>query len=327
MSSSSADVERRRPLPILPTANRPDAPPPGGTAVVLAAHGTRDPEGAREALAFADALGARLEPGVPLIPCFLELTDPSILDTLGQLADSGAREVVVAPLMLFGAAHVKNDIPAALTVARARHPGLTIRYGAPLGVQPEMLDILDERVAAVEAAAPPCPRERTAVLLVERGSSDPDANAQVFHLARLFWEGRDFGWVEACFIGITRPSLAEGIARCAALGAERVIVLPYFLFTGVLVRRITQTVADLASAHPGLDLRVAEHLGVHSRLLDLAARRVTEAAAGAVTMSCDRCVYRVPLVGFGHRVRSPQRSDHAHGLREHGVSHQHGHGP
>jgi sirohydrochlorin cobaltochelatase len=227
--------------------------------------------------------------------------------------------------MLFGANHVKSDIPAALAVARARHPALTIRYGAPLGVQPEMLEVIDERIAALETAAPPFPREETAILLVERGSSDPDANAEVYQLGRMLWEGRGFGWVEPCFIGITRPSLEEGIARCLTLGARRVLVLPYFLFTGVLVRRISRIVADVAARHPSIDFRVAEHLGCHPRLLDLVIRRIEEASCGAVAMSCDRCKWRVPLVGFAHQVGRPQRSDAAHGLREAGPAAAHTH--
>jgi len=317
------------------------SPPPAPTTLLIG-HGTRDAEGAREALAFAarlaDRLAARHGPGRaggPVVPCFLELTDPPILPTIARCVEAGAREIVALPLMLFGANHVKSDIPAALAVARARHPDLTIRYGAPLGVQPELLEVLDQRIAAVDAAAPPTQadgesaaprlaREQTAILLVERGSSDPDANAQVYQLGRMLWEGRSFGWVEPCFIGITRPSLEEGLARCLALGARRVLVLPYFLFTGVLVHRIGRIVADVAAAHPSIDFRVAEHLGCHPRLLDLVVRRIEEAGQGAVAMSCDRCKWRVPLAGFEAQVGRPQTSDGAHGLREAGPT-QHGH--
>ncbi|MCC7369049.1 MAG: sirohydrochlorin chelatase [Chloroflexi bacterium] len=288
-------------------------------AVVLAAHGTRDPAGAAEARAFAAALAARLGPTLPLWPAFLELTDPPILDTLARLAEAGVRETVVLPLMLFGAGHVKNDVPAALAVARERHPTLTLRYGAPLGVQPELLRVLDERIAAVEEAVGPFPRERTGIVLVERGSSDPDANAQVYHLARMLWEGRAFGWVEPCFVGITRPTLQEGIARCVTLGAERVIVLPYFLFTGVLVRRIGEMVAEVMSGLPHVELLVADHLGAHPEILGLAERRIGEALAGSVAMRCDCCVYRTPLIGFEQMTGREQTSDPAHGLREGGA--------
>lgn len=304
---------------------------PAHATTLLIGHGTRDAEGAQEALAFAarvaDHLAERRGPGWPVVPCFLELSDPPILPTIARCIEDGAREIVALPLMLFGATHVKSDIPAALAVARARHPSLALRYGAPLGVQPELLEVVDERIAAVESTAPPISRDETAILLVERGSSDPDANARVYQLGRMIWEGRGFGWVEPCFIGITRPSLEEGIARCLTLGARRVLVLPYFLFTGVLVRRINRIVAEVAARHPSVDFRVAAHLGCHPRLLDLVVRRVEEAHGGAVRMSCDRCKYRVPLVGYQEQVGRPQTSDGAHGLREAGSAADHDHCP
>jgi len=303
------------------------------TTILLIGHGSRDPEGADQHREVAALLDARFGPARPVVPCFLELADPSILDAIDACARAGTWEIVALPFMLFAANHVKSDVPAAIIAARARHPDVAIRYGAPLDAQPEMLAALDGRIAAVERLDPSfgCAeaavgRAETAILLVERGSSDPDANARVYQLARLLWEGRGFGWVEPCFIGITRPTLDEGMARCVALGARRVIVAPYFLFTGVLVRRIARMVGDLRAVYPRVRIEVAEHLGAHPSILDLAAWRIEEASAGEVRMSCDRCKWRVPLVGFEQRVGQPQTSDRAHGLREGGtMGHDHRH--
>src|SRR5215218_5328240 len=63
--------------------SRPDRP-----TVLLTAHGTRDQDGASEARAFAERLAERLGPNLPLVPCFLELTDPPILDTITRLAQA-----------------------------------------------------------------------------------------------------------------------------------------------------------------------------------------------------------------------------------------------
>lgn len=293
-----------------PTPTDDTANPP----VLLIGHGTRDAEGADECRALAADVQARLGERT-VAPCFLELAQPSILDAIARCADAGQRRIVAVPCFLFGAGHVKNDLPAAFDAARARDRALDIHYGAPLGVQPEMLGAVDDRIAALDQSLPPRPRGETAILLVERGSSDPDANAQVHQLARLFWEGRDWGWVEPCFVGITRPSLEEGLARCAALGARRVLVMPYFLFTGVLVRRIRRAVDAFRERFSDLDVEVAEHLGRHPAVVDLLARRVAETEAGRVCMGCDRCKYRVALAGFEHQVGQPQLSDRDHGLR------------
>ncbi len=287
--------------------------------VLLMGHGTRDPEGADEYRALAADVQARLGDDRNVVPCFLELSPPSILDALTTAYSQGARQMVAVPCFLFGAGHVKNDLPTALQAARDRHLDLTVQYGAPLGVQPEMLAAADARIAEAEAllseSSPPLPREQTAILLVERGSNDPDSNAQVHQLARLLWEGRGWGWVEPCFIGITRPSLEEGLRRCAALGARRVLVLPYFLCTGVLVRRIARAIEVFGERVPGVEVAVAPHLGRHPAIIDLIVRRIAEAEGGHVCMSCDRCKYRVALPGFEEQIGQPQVSDRDHGLR------------
>lgn len=75
------------------------------------------------------------------------------------------------------------------------------------------------------------------MLFVGRGSSDPEANAEACKLARLLWEGSGLAAVETCFIGITHPRLPVGLERALSWQPRRVIVLPYFLFTGVLVKK------------------------------------------------------------------------------------------
>jgi sirohydrochlorin ferrochelatase/SAM-dependent methyltransferase len=302
-------------LPMVAHPAGPTSDPTTVPTVLLMGHGTRDPEGAAEYRALAADIQTRLGDDRRVIPCFLELSPPSILDALTEAYNQGVRQMVAVPCFLFGAGHVKNDLPTALQAARDRHLDLTVQYGAPLGVQPEMLAAVDARIAEAEITLPPLPREQTAILLVERGSNDPDSNAQVHQLARLLWEGRGWGWVETCFIGITRPSLEEGLRRCAALGARRVLVMPYFLCTGVLVRRIARAIEVFRERVPELEIAIAPHLGRHPAIIDLVVRRIAEADSGHVCMSCDRCKYRVALPGFEEQIGQPQLSDREHGLR------------
>ncbi len=289
-------------------------------AVLIIGHGTRDGAGAAEFLQFARDVAAHW-PARRVAPGFLELADPPVLPALEAVIAGGSRDIVVAPAFLFGAGHIKNDLPAAVDVARARFPGVTIRYGAPFGVEPRVLRVLDERIAAVDASA--VPPEDTAILLVGRGTSDPDANADLYKLGRLLWEGRPWRNVECAFSGLARPSLPEGLARCAALGARRIVVAPLFLFTGVLVERIRQQVREQAAHYPAIELAVAPHLGGDPLLGELLAQRVREAETGRVTMGCDTCVYRAPLVGFEAQAGAARFSDASHGLR----GHSHGAGP
>lgn len=290
---------------------------PVDEAIVLMAHGSRDAQGADEFFAFARRLSSRV--ASPIYPGFLELSEPPIVTAIGEAVQAGARTIMAVPWLLLGAGHVKNDLPMAIHWARQRYPQVTIRYGAPINVQPELLAVLGDRLAAIDphhgAGAP-----ETAVLLVQRGSSDPEANADVYRMARLLWEGRNYCAVEVAFSGITRPSIPEGLQRCLAYGARRVLVVPYFLYTGVLVQRISTIVADVAAAHPACEFRVAQHLGQDSRLEVLAQRMIEQIRNGKATMSCDLCQYRVPLPGREFLVHTPHVSDYSHGLRGTGMN-------
>ncbi len=121
--------------------------------------------------------------------------------------------------MLVAAGHAKGDIPAALAREQTRHPGLTFTYARTLGPHPLLIDLLAS-ASPLPAATPP------AVLVVGRGSTDPDANADVVKTARLLWEGRDYPLAETAFVSLARPDVTEGLERCRLLGARRIVVAP-----------------------------------------------------------------------------------------------------
>ena len=202
-----------------------------------------------------------------------------------------------------------------------------------MGITPVLIAILDQRMDEVEQTGGSLDRTRTAVLLVGRGSTDPDANSDVAKVARLFWEGRNFATVEVAFAGLTGPTVEVGLTRCLRLGCHSIVVLPYFLFTGILVKRIVQQARAFATVHPHLDVRCGEHLGVHPQLLDALTLRYRELLDGPTTMTCDCCKHRVRLPGFEGEVGAPAVTDHHHGLRSraseqhHADGHHHGHGP
>jgi sirohydrochlorin cobaltochelatase len=211
--------------------------------------------------------------------------------------------------MLSAAGHSKGDVPAALARETARHPGLVMKYGRPLGPHPVLLSLLADRVAvAAQGAAGPY-----AVLVVGRGTTDPDANADVCKDARLLWEGRDYEFTETAFVSLARPSVAEGLERCRRLGARTIVVARYFLFAGVLPDRVATQAAAFADAHPGLDIRCSDVLGDCDEVAGLVIERYHEAITGDIRMNCDMCQYRTALPGLAHRVGAPQRPhDHPH---------------
>ncbi|RCV51835.1 sirohydrochlorin chelatase [Marinitenerispora sediminis] len=299
--------------------------------MLLVGHGTRDEKGVAGFTAFVDRLRGRLTDR-DVAGGFIELSPPPLTESVGELYDRGHRHVVAVPMMLVAAGHAKGDIPGALAREKARRPGFDYTYGRPLGPHPAMLRLLAERldgvldVPAAELAA----RGDTAVLLVGRGSTDPDANAEVVKVARLLQEGhaaqRGIEFVEPAFISLAWPSVPEGLDRIRRLGARRVVVLPYFLFAGVLPDRVVDQSLGYAAAHPGLDVRCAPVVGDCDGLADVIVERYEEALAGDIRMNCDTCVYRIAIPGFEDRVGAPQTPHHHPDDPAHGHGHGHGHG-
>lgn len=290
-------------------------------ALLLIGHGSRDPEGVAQYTAFAQAAAQRLE--MEVYPCFLELADPPIAVALEQAVARGAGRVVALPLFLGPAGHQKNDVPTLINWARATWPEVLFAYGVPLGPHAFLVEALADRVRQAELLVSPAPPpEETAILVVGRGSRDPDSNSDVFKAARLLWEGRPYRWVEVAFYSLTRPSVPEGVERCARLGARYIVVAPFLLFTGG-IHKGAMTQAQTAAARLGVNVICAEPLGAHERVLAVVEQRYREALEGTATMTCDLCKYRHRMAGFEHEHGLPQTSDHHHGLR--GVAHVHGH--
>ena len=278
------------------------------TPLLIAGHGTSDPQGADDFRRFVARVGRILD--VPVAGGFIELSPPPVKDAVAELVRSGARRLACVPLMLVAAGHAKGDIPASLAAERARHPGLSFAYGRPLGPHPGILALLRERLAGAGAD--------TTVLLVGRGSTDPDANAEVAKVARLLGETTPVAGVEYAFVSLAQPGVMAGLDRCRALGAQRIVVLPYFLFTGVLPRRVEAQASDWA-ADRGADVSTAEVIGDCAGLAEIVVERYAEALAGDIRANCDTCKYRVALPFHEHAVGAAQLP-HAHPADHH---HQH----
>lgn len=163
------------------------------------------------------------------------------------------------------------------------------------------------------------PANDTAVLLLGRGGSDPDANSDLFKIARLFWEKSNFKMVESAFMGVTAPLVDEGIERCIRLGAKKVIVLPYFLFTGVLIKRLEGMMVQFQTQFPDVECKLAGYFGYHPKLQTIIKERVDEALRDEVKMNCDTCQYR--LNAGEHLHHHHHGHEHHHHTQEHHQEH------
>ncbi len=263
-------------------------------------------------------------PGLPVEGGFIELSKPPISECVNRLVEGKVTKISAVPLMLLAAGHAKDDIPATLVREGISHPGVDFGYGRALGIRPELLELMDERISAV---VPEGEKEDWAVLVVGRGSSDPDANSDLFKASRLFHEGRPYEAVETAFVSMTPPKVHAGLERLRKLGAKKVAVFSYFLFTGVLEERIREQSEEFAAENPGMQVRYAGYFGADARVADLVLERYREAVRGDIRMNCDVCVHRVALPGFEEKVGAPA-TPHYHPDEpghDHGHDHSHGH--
>lgn len=295
------------------------------TAVMVCGHGSRDEAAVREFESVARGLRGRL-PQFDVDYGFLEFATPIIRTGLDALRARGATRILAVPGMLFAAGHAKNDIPSVLNAYQARNDGVEILYGRELGIDPKMIRAAGSRIEeALAAAGGDVSREKTLLMVVGRGASDPDANSNVAKITRLLWEGLGFGWAETAYSGVTFPLVEPGLEHAARLGYARIVVFPYFLFTGILVKRIYDYTDRAAARHPEIEFIKAGYLNDHPLVLDTFAERVHDILDGPNAMNCQLCKYREQVLGFESEVGLAQESHHHHVEGINAAAHDHGH--
>jgi sirohydrochlorin ferrochelatase len=229
---------------------------PGPKGVLVAvAHGSADP---RAAAAITDLMtvvaerAARRGVDIPdLRTAFLGHAMPSLPQVMSGI--EAGTPVTVLPLLLTAAYHSKTDIPRVLAHVRRDFPRLQISYGAPLGPHPLLMRALERRLAEAEPGVLEDPA-RTEVVLAAAGSSDPDANAAIAHLAAR-WQARA-GWlaVRPAYASAAEPSPAAAVTSLLRDGARRVVVATYLLAPGYFADRIRDgsVAAGAAAVGPAL---------------------------------------------------------------------------
>lgn len=300
--------------------------------IMLCGHGSRDQQAVDQFAQLAIRLRDKL-PHWPVDYGYLEFATPIIRTGLDNLKAQGVAKVLAIPGMLFAAGHAKNDIPSVLNTYAAQNEDITIDYGRELGIDTRMVRAaatrIEHTIAEADArAGTQMPRHQTMLMVVGRGASDPDANSNVAKIMRLLWEGMGFGWGETCYSGVTFPLVEPGLEHAAQLGYKRVVVFPYFLFTGILVKRIYNDTDRVAARYPGIEFIKASYLNDHPLVIDTMVARIDEILEGTGNMNCQMCKYREHVLGFEADIGAPQESHHHHveGIGA-GTGHSHEHSP
>lgn len=299
-----------------PPERAPRAPETAREGLLLVGHGSRCMVSEAQMHTIGDQVAATF-PEVIVEVGFLEMTHPPAGQVLDAMVARGCERIVVLPLMLLGASHAKSDVPAIVLEARQRHPSVEIPFGSPLGVVPEMIEIAATNLAEVEASGMP-------LVVIARGTSDPDANAEATKAARMLAEWVDSGFLHVGFTGMTWPLVPEALDHVAKLGENRVALFFWFLCNGKLIERARQEIADFTE-RTGVAVVDGGYFGPDPRLTAVIARRYTEALEGRPTVNCDTCAYRAPFPGMEEKAGQPVGVGHSHLAAEHRHGHHHDH--
>jgi sirohydrochlorin ferrochelatase len=243
-------------------------------AVLYVCHGSRVKEACEQARFFVAQSMEKVAAPIQEV-CFLELASPSIAEGFASCVDKGATSIAVVPVLLLTAAHAKVDIPQELQAVQRQYPHVSITYGQPFGVHEQIIPILLERIGMKNIG------EDAMVLLVGRGSSDPDVKRDMKRIAALLQAAHPFQKVDICFLAAAEPNFEEGIQGALLHGHKQVFVVPYLLFTGILMKGMERTVRRFARE----ELILCSYLGYHPNLQTVLSERAEEAIRSEVYVS------------------------------------------
>lgn len=241
------------------------------TGVLFIGHGTRRVHGTLEFKRFVEAVQTRISDRVALSAyAFLELQEPNIVTGIDDLVAQGATAVFCVPLLLFSAGHMNVDIPAELARARDRHPNITMTLSSSFGEHPAFQEVTLERMGtAIE-----WPVDECGVLLLGRGNQEPSAQAVFYRIAADLEAQFASRKVVVGFLAGTGATMEEGLDKLTRFGYTSLIVSPFLWFSGWLTDTLPQRVAQWRVNHPEMEVRIAEHIGVHEAIVQVVAQRV-----------------------------------------------------
>lgn len=238
-------------------------------AVIYVSHGSRLKEAQAQVAEFMESCMSAID--VPIQEyCFLELAAPSLKEGVERCIERGAMKIAIAPLLLLLTGHAKRDIPQQVKRLQTEYPNVIFTYGQPLGVQDAIMDIVVERMLEQQATI----EKDARILLVGRGSSDPDTKLYFQEIEQRLKRKTGVSNITTCYLAACQPDLETGLATVIDSHAQQIFVVPYLLFTGILMQRLERRMMQLANFNRTIFL--CKHLHFHKNIVNVLAERVRE---------------------------------------------------
>ncbi|KOO48549.1 sirohydrochlorin ferrochelatase [Priestia koreensis] len=238
-------------------------------AILYVCHGTRVKEGEEQAKQFIERCKEEIDVSIQEVS-FLELSSPTIEQGFRTCVEKGATEIVVIPILLLTAGHAKEDIPQELQQVQNKFPHINVKYGRPFGVHQKIIQLLLQRISETKKEI----QSDARLLLVGRGSTDPDTKRDFSLIVEALKKESSFKDIDVCFLAATDPTFEEGLIKAKQSQNSQVFVVPYLLFTGVLMKGMQKTLKNYSDEQQ--EFILSNYLGYHPLLEEVLHERVYE---------------------------------------------------
>ncbi|BDD02578.1 sirohydrochlorin chelatase [Aureibacter tunicatorum] len=276
--------------------------------ILLCGHGSRTKSGTDAFKALVGILKERYK-DYEVDYGFLEFNHPVYEASIERMYQKGVREIYALPVILFAGSHAKNDIPYEMNTIQSYYEDLTIKMGRHIGVSSYLVELTKQRIIEREQELPHVDRKESCLLVVGRGTTDTDANSDVHKLACMVGEGMGFGFTTVAYSGTAYPTVPEGLALIDKFGFKRVIAVPFFFFTGILLQRIYSQIEEF-NGNSSTEYIYTDAFGTDELMLKAFDERLDEVVNGNPNMNCQLCKYRKQIVGFEEEQGKEQIGHH-----------------
>lgn len=252
------------------------------TTVILVPHGTREQTGVEQSAELCtevfQTLHRKFKKLPPFYAGFLEIARPSLEEMLELVVRIGYQNVIVVPIMLFDAGHIKQDIPALAqrAIESYAEKSVTVYITSAYGMRWRLLGLAMERQKEVLADGN-LTREQTAYVMVARGTSDEAALRQVETVYELIGM-TGYAHRKLCYFAAAEPRVEDVLEQVAQLeGIRSVLVQPYLLFEGYLTNHLRHLLEQSRQKWPHLQWVQTNVLWPHVSLTDILVEKISDA--------------------------------------------------
>ena len=247
---------------------------------MICGHGSRHKDTSTEFQNFIKEIKKRF-PKNPLSYGFLEISSPNVKLELTKLIRAKTSRILTVPVMLFAAGHIKKDIPDLIKASLSGNSSTKIKISREIGLDQKLIKAAKQKIEETQqTSSQSISKKETLLMMVGRGTSMEKVNKKIEKISRSLRNQIKFLDNDTSFMGITGPRFENSLIISARRKFKRIIIFPYFLFTGVLLDRIHSVTNKISKKFPETEFLISPCFKDHPLVIDAFADRITKGLKG-----------------------------------------------